>query len=872
METPLLATKLFIPSIRLGLVSRPRLIERLQYVFSCPLTLVSAPAGFGKTTILAQWIAGNKPTIPVAWVQLDEGDNDPVRFWDYIIASLKTLKPAAGETALTILHSAETYAIDMVLTSLLNDIAEIPSEFALVVDDFHLIKAEEIHSGITFLIDHCPPKMHLILATRVDPKMPLSHFRGRGVMAEISADDLRFTEREAADFIKLQGIELLPEDLNALNIKTEGWAAGLKMATVAMRGRKDVSQFISSFTGSQRYIMDYLLEEVLKRQPDEVSQFLLATSILEKMSASLCDYLTGLSNGHEMLLRLEQSNLFIVPLDDSRKWYRYHHLFNDLIRHQLELKFSENYVAELHRKASWWYKEHNYINDAVHHSVKAEDWSTVVRLIDESADESLFKGELSTFITWCQAVPENLLKNYAHLYVRYARVLLYTGQIDKAELALTYLEKNVGSVSDLQGEVATLQADIARRREDTPKATELAQKALMLLSETNLAYRAEASNILGTIFFSIGEFDEAWAQFTDTYEIAEQCGNVLLAVEGLAYLSNLQVQRGKLRSALEFSQRAIKLGNDLPAVGLAWHLSAMVKYEQNNLEEAIHDQELANKYFDFTGRVELKPQGHILLATYLLSAGDKNRALVEIAEVDRSISSTDIRPGIRGYLDIWRVILALRMDDPAIALKRADYLSVSSEVLNLDGRHFAARILIAKGERTAASKLLNDIFKQANRANGLGLIVAIRLYQALAADSQKDALVFLADALRNGEPEGYIRTFVDEGALLMPLLRKTLSQGVTPEYTAKLINIIEVEKRQRQFQGEAGGKPQPGLLSNREFEILQLLEKGLSNRQIAERLIISLNTSKRHVHNIFEKLNAGTRTQAIARARELKLI
>ncbi len=872
MDTQLLATKLFVPKPRSGLVSRPRLIEFLNNAVNSNFVLVSAPAGFGKTTILTQWVSSLDHEMPVAWIQLDESDNDPVRFWDYFIAAVKTLLPGIDESAINMLHSSQTYSIEAILTTIINSIVDGHEQLVVIFDDYHLIRNETIHAAIAYLVNNCPPMMHLVIATRTDPKLPLSHFRGRDILVEIGSDDLRFTTQEAADLIKAQGINLDRENIAALNIKAEGWAIGLKMAALAMRGKEETAQFVTAFTGSQRFIMDYLVEEVLANQPEDVRSFLLDTSVLKRMTASLCDFVTGRNHGGSILVYLERSNLFTVRLDDIREWYRYHHLFGELLYFQLEKTFGEKKVSELHQLASQWFEEHGFINDAVYHSIKARDWPTAIRLIDESADGSLFKGELSTLLAWCQAIPDKLLRNNARLYVRYARVLLYMGQVDEAEVVLTYLEKSLTSLNDLLGEVATLQADIARRQEDVSKAIEQANKALRLLSESNLAYRAEAGNILGTILYSIGEFDKAWTQFQENYELARQCGNLLLAVEGLAYLAYIQVHKGKLQNALELCEKAKKLGNNSPAVGLAWHISAIVKYEQNNLEGAIHDQEIANKFFDLMGRIELKPQGHVLLATYLLSYGDTKRALAEIAEVNEWISSTNIRPGIRGYLDIWLGILAFRMNDNETLLKCVNNLSVSNEMLNLDGRHVAAMLLIATGDKIAAAILLKDIVAQAERANVPGLVATIQLYQALAADSQEDGIFFLWKALRVGQSGGYIRTFVDEGKFLEPLLRKALKQNICAEYTAKLINIIEQEKRKKVLIGGIPLTHQAGLLSNRELEILKLLETGLSNRQISERLIISSNTTKRHISNIFQKLNAKTRTQAIARAREIKLI
>ena len=356
METPLLATKLNIPPVRPQIVPRPRLIEKLKEGLSYNLVLISAPAGFGKTTLVSEWIRLSQPQIQAPWVSLDEADNDPVRFWDYFIAALKMHWPATNESTSAMLHSPQPYPSESILTALINDLTTVSDDFAVVLDDYHLIKNEAIHAGMTFLLEHMPPKMHLIIATRVDPELPLSRFRGRGTMLEIGADDLRFTLDETGALLQgLLGVTLSPEDIRALLERTEGWVVGLKMAALSLRGQQDVRSFLSTFTGSQRYVMDYLMEEVLKQQSEQVQDFLLKTSVLERLSGSLCDFVVEGGDSAEMLRELERKHLFIVPLDESRQWYRYHHLFADLLRHQLKVKSGAKEVSRLHQRAGQWY-------------------------------------------------------------------------------------------------------------------------------------------------------------------------------------------------------------------------------------------------------------------------------------------------------------------------------------------------------------------------------------------------------------------------------------------------------------------------------------------------------------------------------------
>lgn len=560
MDTSLLTTKLYIPPARPGMVLRPRLMERLGTALGCSLVLISAPAGFGKTTLVSEWLRQSKDKIRTAWVSLDDGDNDPVRFWDYFIASLKTLQPSTGENALSLLHSAEAYSAESILTALINDLADVQDDFAVVLDDYHLIKSEPIHASITFLLEHLPAKMHIVIATRADPSLPLSRFRGRGALLEIDADDLRFNQDETGDLLKkLQDLDLTAEDISALNAKTEGWAVGLKMAALSMREQKDVKKFLTSFSGSERYITDYLVEEVLQRQSEEVRDFLLKTSVLERMTAPLCDALTGNSGSQKMLAKLEQVNLFLIPLDGSRQWYRYHHLFAELLRQQLETMEGAGEVSRLHLRASQWYEDNNFVDDAVHHALAAKDWQRSMRLISNLADNLVKRGEMLTLLNWLQTVPEEALRTNLNLYRQYSHALVQTGRLEAAEVALSHLEKTNQADASLQGEIAAEQAFQAFRRQDLSRSTELAKKALALLPADSIALRGRASHTLGLDLYEIGLFDEAWPLFTDAYEMGRQAADYMHATIAIAYLANISIQQGKLRRAAELSRQAIEM-------------------------------------------------------------------------------------------------------------------------------------------------------------------------------------------------------------------------------------------------------------------------------------------------------------------------
>jgi LuxR family transcriptional regulator, maltose regulon positive regulatory protein len=874
MDTPLLVTKLFIPEPRPGLVARPRLVERLNEALSSGLVLVSAPAGFGKTTAVVQWAHYLRKNIPVAWISLDEGDNDPVRFWDYFIAALKTFKPAAGEAASSVLHSSQSYTIEAVLTSLINEVTDIPNDFVIVLDDYHLIKSDAVHAALAFLLDHLPHTMHLVIATRSDPLLPLPHLRGRGALVEVNADDLRFTDEEAARLLKeMLGAALSVEQVASLNTHTEGWVGGLKMAALSMRGQKDIQSFISGFTGSHRYIMDYLVEEVLKRQNEDLRNFLLKTSVLEKMTAPLCDLLTGSSESRDTLNELDRANLFLIPLDNARQWYRYHHLFAELLRHQLEATQGAEEVTRLHRIASQWYEENKHADDAIRHALAARNWERSMKLIGAESESRLKRGEWNTLLSWFQAIPDEVLKSNFPLYNHYASVLTELGPLESAESALSYLEKTAGDDSARQGEVAFFRSLLAHRKGDDTERLESAERALALLPPDRLSQRAWVGCFLGIVKFDTGQIREAQVVLTDAYETARLVGDHWISAVALAHLSGIVWLRGELHRATMLMQRGIELVGNTPGAAIPTSWIGLVKYEQNDLEEAARDLQLANKLNELGGQADNPIHNYFYLAEIHRVRGDIAAAKAVMAESDKLLSHSPTIEKYRAVHMAYHILFALHQNDLDDAVSWGQRLSEHACTPWVAQLWVPARLLIARGEKSAASAQLDDLCKMAIEESAHGLVIWIRVCQALAAPSPDEALTFLADALRKGESEGFIRTFVDEGKLLKPLLRQALSQGITPEYTAKLLNIIEAEERLRQAGSGADVSHETfGILSDRELEILRLVATGISNAQIAGRLVISPGTAKKHVHNIFQKLNAKDRLQAVNRARELKLI
>jgi LuxR family maltose regulon positive regulatory protein len=875
VETSLLRTKLNIPPARPQLVTRPRLTERLREGLNYNLILVSAPAGFGKTTLISEWTRQIQPKLSIAWVSLDKGDNDPVRFWDYFIAALQTLHPDVGGSTLPLLHSPQTLSTEPLLTALINDLAGIPGDFVVVLDDYHLIESQQIHNGITYLLEHMPMQIHLVIASRADPPLTLARFRGKEMMLEIRTDDLRFTLDEVIKlFNELTTPELSSEDIAALNERTEGWVVGLKMEALSIRGQKDIPGFIAAFTGSQRYVMDYLMEEVLQKQTVEIRDFLMKTSVLERLSSPLCDAITGRQGSRDILLYLERSHLFIVPLDEARQWYRYEHLFADLLRHQCETAYATEQVTDLHRRACKWYEDNNLPDDAIHHVLIAKDWGTAMRLIYDRCEELRKRSEFGTLLGWLQLIPEEILHTHYRLYSQYASFLTTIDQYDAAEKALNYLESVAHDDANIQAEAAFSLANLARLRGDSSRCVDMAKRALSLLPPDNIVMRSRVSFIIGYVLYDGGQFPEAKKWLSDAHDLGQQAGEYTVFAHSLSFLGGIALWNGKLNDAKETIEKAIKAGEPVGVAAASRTVACRLLYELNDLEAVAEYARIVIESSKHKVLTEARLSAYASLVRIGIVKNDMITVRATQKKMDELINDPSVTKFNRAKAIAWRVLAAIRQDNIGEATDWSRKLSEYVDILHPECFYIPARLLIAQGKKGEAAKILQDSYQRLVQIEAYGLIIGIRVCQALAAETEETALEFLIDALINGESEGNIRTFIDEGKLLKPLLEKALSKGITPEYTRKLLTIIETEERQRRKIGKGEGIifPYRALLSEREFEVLRLMAEGLSNQQIADRLIISLGTTKNHVHNVLEKLNAEGRTQAVARARELELI
>lgn len=873
METSLLKTKLNIPPARPQTVPRPRLIERLKEGLSYNLVLVSAPAGFGKTTLLSEWTRISQPKVRTAWVSLDEGDNDPVRFWDYFIAALQTLQPGCGEKILPWLHSSQPPSTEPMLTALINELNRVTDDFLVILDDYHLIESQQIHDGITYLLEHMPAQVHLVIAARADPPLPLARFRGKGMMLEIRTDDLRFTQDDAASLLKeLKTPGLSARDVTALNERTEGWVVGLKMAALSMRGQKDIPGFIAAFSGSQRYVMDYLMEEVLRKQSQELRDFLLKTSVLERLTAPLCDALTGRIDSKDILLNLERGHLFIVPLDESRQWYRYEHLFADLLRHQCETVYGTEQVAAFHRQASQWYEDNNLPDEAIHHAREAKDWQRAMRLIYAHGEARRKRGEFNTLLGWFQAIPHEILREHLRLYSQYAALLAAVGQLDTAEAALSYLESTAQDDTALQGEVAFARGIVYRHRGDLKRCLELFEKAFALLPPDDVAMRSRAAVSIAHARFRHGPLQEVEKWATKACELGQQAGDRLAVINALGLLGNITGYQGKLKRAVEIYKKAIESAGQTATAGDPRSSLCLVQYILNDLEAAAENARLAVEWGEFSGEMAGAMWALFYQAQVCLARGDAAGAAAAMERMDRASRHLSIDSSWYADYVASRVMYAIQQDNPEEAARWGEQLPDTAGMLLID-RHVPARLLLAQGKKEAAAKLLMELYERFIQFGAPLLAIRLRVYQALAADNEESALEFLDEALTMGEPTGAIRFFVDEGKLLKPLLEKALSREIAPGFTRKLLDIIEEEERQRQARKRAAAPPPPpGLLSERELEVLRLLADDIPNQRIAEKLSVSLGTVKTHVHHIIDKLEVKDRRQAVQRAKDIKLL
>ena len=874
MPSSLLTTKLYIPPSRPNLVSRPRLTERLNGAMACRLALVSAPAGFGKTTLVTEWL-GNVGQ-PATWLSLDEADNDPARFFTYLVAALQEVDPNIGQAAQAMLQAPQPPSPESLLTSLINDIAATPRPFILVLDDYHLIHTLAIHQQLGFLLEHQPPQMHTVIATREDPSLPLSRLRARGQMMEIRRAELQFTAKETADFLRrTMRRELSQADIDSLQERTEGWAAGLQLVVLSMRGSGDVNGLIQSFTGSHRYILDYLIEEVFQQQPRGVQDFLLKTSILDRFTAPLCNAVTGRNDCRDLLFALEGANLFLFLLDPSRQWYRYHRLFADLLRHRLQVKL-KGQVPRLHQKASLWYAANGLPEDAMRHALAASDWERAADLIlSGTGDDLLNRGQMVTLLGWYRAIPEEVMRANPRLCVERSWPLILTGQIDTAESYLLQAEQTSQEQgfedTVLPGAMATAEAYIARVRGDIPRVIELSKKALSLLPPDDLSARSVVAVNLGIVQWHAGRLTEAERALAEAQHAARGTENDTARVAALVFLNRLQVARGRLGRAAASCRQMIEQSGQLPMVALAHHDLGRLLYEWNELDTAADHLEQGIDLSRHSGNTEFLVSGCGTLAVIRQAQDDAAAAQDALQEATRLIEHPGISPATRLHVLASRILVALGQGDLYASSLAAEQSPKLEQAGSLPDYLFLmlarVRLLLAQGRRVAAAEQLAALRGMASRAGWESVAGQARALQALAAPRPDEAPAILTEALEWAEPEGYVRTFVDLGEPMAALLRETAARGIAPEYVQKLLAAFSRPPTPPRPHAQQLIDP----LTDRELDVVRLLASGQTNQEIARALFVSVNTVRTHLKNIYGKLDVHNRREAAARAKRLGL-
>jgi len=882
MSTPILATKLYIPPLRPHVVSRPRLLERLNEGLHHNLILISAPAGFGKTTLISEWVEGIER--PAAWLSLDEGDNDPARFLMYLVAALQTLAASIGEGVLGVLQSPQPPPTEAILTALLNDITTIRDHFVLVLDDYHVLAAQPVDRALTYLVEHLPPHMHLVIATREDPQLPLARLRAGGQMTEVRATDLRFTHSEAAAFLnQVMGLTLSAQDITRLSTRTEGWIAGLQLAALSLQGQQDATSFITSFTGSHHFVLDYLVEEVLGQQSESVQTFLLRTSILDRMSGPLCDavVLDPSASGRATLEYLERANLFIVPLDNERRWYRYHHLFADLLRQRLQQSIASSTederggVAELHKHASQWYEDHGLEIEAFHHAVAAKDVERAERLMEGKGIPLHFRGAVTAILDWLESLPKTVLDTRPWLWARYASLLLVNGQTTGVEEKLQAAESALqGTEADdktrnLVGQIAAARATLALTRYQVEPMLAQSRRALEYLHPNNLSSRATAHWTLGFAHLLQGDRAAARRALTSAISLSQASGDIFTTILATIGLGNIQEVDNQLSLAAETYRRVLQLAGDQPLqIIYEAHLGlARVLYEWNDLEAAQqHGRQSLHLARQYERGIDRFVLCEVLLARLQLAQGDVAGAAALLAEAGQTARQQNF---------------VYRLPDVAAAqvltLLHQGHLAAAAHLAHLHELPISqARVYLAQGDTSAALAVLGS-WRQKMEARGWEderLKVMVLQAVALEAHGEQDQAVhLLCDALALAEPGGFIRLFVDEGRPMAHLLSEAAAYGRMPDYIGKLLAVCEAEEQKSEdTSSRLPAQPMIEPLSARELEVLHLMAQGLSNQEMSERLFLALDTVKGHNRKIFGKLQVQRRTEAVARARELGLL
>jgi LuxR family maltose regulon positive regulatory protein len=915
----LLATKFFIPVSSHALFPRPRLIELLNMSLECPLTLVSAPAGFGKTTLLSTWVQSLlAERSRIAWVSLDEGDNEPVLFWMYVLSALDSQQPGLCAQLVTYLQTQQAPPLRSVLQTLINRLAEQSEQLLLILDDYHLVTEQAIHASLTYLVEHLPPQLHLILATRADPPLPISLLRARGHLLEVRTDQLRCTPDEVMAFLeKTARIQLSQDMVGEVATRTEGWLVGLQLLGLSLQGHADAGDLLEEVSGSQRYIFDYLIEEVFQSQSASAQTFLLHTSILKRLSAPLCDAILQQSGSQQMLEQLERANLFIVSLDTQRRWYRYHALFTEALRHRLE-QTQPAFFPILHHRASQWYAQQGHPNEAISHAITAQQWQWAADLIEQVYPRIWGNSEHAMVRRWLEKLPAEVMRSRPRLCLAYAKTLFMVSSYTTIERWLQDAETALRGTSpaptnetaetgapppsaqherdNLFGEIASYRAIIiGYYLGEGHSVLTFCKQALAHLPEQNLLARAEVAYAQSLAYHSFGDIVAAIQSTKEATALAQAAGDTSSTIIYLCRTAYSLLLHGKLHEVVQIAQQAALLGTTpvgLPHAMMCWayifHADAV--REWNRLDEALDLALQGVRLSEQTETIVALYLGYTILMRIYLARGEMDAARLAFQGAEEALTKTYSPYRRDAYLIVNWVQFWLANGELERAMNWAQEIAQHTSVHSPFAREredvAQARILLVQKMPSEALSLLEPLQVNAEKQERWSHVIEMKVVQALAhhmRHEDQEALTVLAQSVHLAEPEGYIRTFVDEGpqiAVLLSLLRQQeRKKGPTP-YLEALLAAFSPEgithkpplRGLDQPRGRLLEQPLVEPLSVRELEVLHLVARGDSNQEIAEVLVIALDTVKRHVTHIFEKLGVNNRVQAVARARALGLL
>lgn len=888
--TQILSTKLQAPGAGRDLIPRPRIVERLNGILDHRLTLLSAPAGFGKTTALAQWIASlQRQRVAAGWLSLDKDDSDPARFLRYLIGAFQSARPGVGETALQLMEGPQRPTHQTILTPLINEIAASDGETAVVLDDYHAIDSDAVHDAVRFLIDHLPANGHLVIASRETPPLPLPLLRGRGALLEIGVEHLRFTRDEIAAFLRATSpTAVSAEDAASLETTSEGWVAGLQLFALSLSGDVDLSERIRSLTGSHRFIFDYLVDEVLRRQPEPLRDFLHRTSVLSRLSGPLCDVLTGATDGTETLEQLHRANLFIYSLDAEGRWYRYHHLFADVLRQRLH-QDDPALLSDLHRLASRWHEDHGSLAEAVGHALEGRAFDRAADLIEATAADSFLRGETSTPLRWFEALPSELIEARPRLAIWNAWALTITFKFDEAEERLGLAEStwrseedkpaNGAEVRELQGAVATCRAGIAAFNRELEATVKFAREALDLLPHDAQMLRSNCALAMGTAYWGLGDLVAASESFDTASRFSEAAGNNMVTLMALCNLAGVLKEQGKPRDALATSKRALRIATaarerPLPTASMAFTGVADVLREFNQLADAAGHARRGVEHALEWGNIEVSIAAYATLSDVHAARNEFGDAEIALDRASQ-LAEANIVDFWRSRLAAKRARFALARGDlePAVQWARECGLKSGDAADYVSERELTvlARVLLAQGDARSALDLTSRMIRSAETGDRQGAVIELSLLQAIAVSAlrgEEAALAPLERALSLAHTHGYVRLVLDEGRAIDVLLEAARAKGIEPDYVGVIRRAQSVPASPETVGAQVLADP----VSRREAEVLRLIAAGRSNQEIADELVVALSTVKTHINNLYGKLGVTSRTQAVARARELHLV